>query len=154
METLLTEIRGETISFSIYKTKTKCIRENSIKKEISYIENNLNETNKDKLSSLQLELETLRKERLNVFFIRSRSNWIDNGEKVTNYFCNLEKQHVASKTMHCIEKENGINIFYQKEILKETKQFYKNLYTEPNNVVDFDLSEQLAGCSVKKLNEN
>ena len=154
LETLLMEIRGETISFSTYKAKTKCIREDSIKKEISYIENNLNETNKDRLSSLQLELETLRKERLNGSFIRSRSNWIDNREKVTNYFCNLEKQHVASKTMHYIEKEDGIHIFDQKEILKETKQFYENLYTEPNNVVDFDLSEQLAGCSVKTINEN
>ena len=57
---------------------------------------------------------------------------------------------LASKTMHYIEKEDGIHIFDQKEILKETKQFYENLYTEPNNVVDFDLSEQLAGCSVKK----
>ena len=50
LEKLLMEIRGETISFSTYKAKTKCIREDSIKKEISYIENNLNETNKDRLS--------------------------------------------------------------------------------------------------------
>ena len=55
LETLLMEIRGETISFSTYKAKTKCIREDSIKKEISYIENNLNETNRQaKLTTIRI----------------------------------------------------------------------------------------------------
>ena len=67
METLLMEIRGgETISFSSYKTKAKNQREKHIENEISFLETNLNETNKDRLSSLQSEL---RKEKLHCSFI-------------------------------------------------------------------------------------
>ena len=91
METLLMEIRGETISFSSNKKKAKNQREKHNENEISFLETNLNETNKDRLSSLQSELENLRIEKLHGSFIRSRANWVDSGEKVTKYFCNLEK---------------------------------------------------------------
>ena len=64
METLLMEIREETISFSSYKTKAKNQRGKHIENEISFLETNLNETNKYRLSSLQSELENLRKEKL------------------------------------------------------------------------------------------
>ena len=107
METLLMEIRGETISFSSYKTIAKNQREKHIENEISVLETNLNETNKDRLSSLQSELENLRKEKLHGSFIRFRANWVDSGEKVTKYFCNLEKQNIASKTIPFLETEDG-----------------------------------------------
>ena len=52
LETLLMEIRGETISYSSHKAKTKCQREKTLADEIVYLENNLNETNKDRLTIL------------------------------------------------------------------------------------------------------
>ena len=87
METLLMEIRGggETISFSSYKTKAKNQREKHTENEFSFLETNLNETNKDMLSSVQSELENVRKEKLHCSFIRSRANWVNSGEKVTKY---------------------------------------------------------------------
>ena len=74
---------------------------------------------------MKLELENLRKERLHGFFVRSRANWNDNGEKVTEYFCDLGKQHIASKTIHYIETENGNHVYDQNEILTETKNIMK-----------------------------
>ena len=95
LETLLMEIRGETISFSSHKIKTQNMRELFLQNKISEIELNLNDSNKDELVNLQKELENIRNEKMNEYFIRSRANWIDNGEKITKYFCNLEKQHIA-----------------------------------------------------------
>ena len=153
METLLMEIRGETISFSSYKTKAKNHREKQIVNEISFLETNLNETNKDRLSSLQSELENLRKETLHGSFIRSRANWVDSGEKVTKYFCNLEKQNIASKTILFIETEDGNHLFDQREILKEAQHYYETLYNEPNNLIDVNLEEDLKNCTSSKLDE-
>ena len=153
METLLMEIRGETISFSSYKTKAKNQREKHIEKEISFLETNLNETNKDRLSSLQSELENLRKEKLHGSFIRSRANWVDSGEKVTKYFCNLEKQNIASKTIPFIETEDGNHLFDQREILKEAKHYYETLYNESNNLIDVNLEDDLKNCTSNKLDE-
>ena len=153
METLLMEIRGETISFSSYKTKAKNQGEKHIENEISFLETNLNETNKDRLSSLQSELENLRKEKLHGSFIRSRANWADSGEKVTKYFCNLEKQNIASETIPLIETEDGNHLFDQREILKEAKHYYETLYNESNYLIDVNLEDDLKNCTSSKLDE-
>ena len=86
------EIRGDTISYASYKKKERNNHENKLSSEILILETNLNELNKERLLLLQTELTEIRENRLNGCFVRSRSNWIDNGEKDTHFFCNLEKQ--------------------------------------------------------------
>ena len=130
LETLLMEIHSETISFSSHKIKTQNMRELFLQNKISEIELNLNDSNNDELVNLQKELENIRNEKMNGYFIRSRANWIDNGEKITKYFCNLEKQHIASKFIPFIEKEDSSRIFDQRTILEEAKSYYENLYSE------------------------
>ena len=76
-------------------------------------------TNKDRLSSLQSELENLRKEKLHGSFIRSRANWVDSGEKVTKYFCNLEKQNIASKTIPFMRQKMAITYLTKGKSLKK-----------------------------------
>ena len=69
------------ISYSSHKAKNKCQRKKKKKKiedEIVYLENNLNETNTDRLSILNDQLENLRQEKLNGHFTRARAYWIEN----------------------------------------------------------------------------
>ena len=155
LETLLMEIRGETISLSSHKIKTQNMRELFLQNKISEIELNLNDSNKDELVNLQKELENIRNEKMNGYFIRSRANWIDNGEKITKYFCNLEKQHIASKFIPFIEKEDGSRIFDQKKILEEAKSYYEKLYSEQEHITDenSELTFDLQNCDITKLNE-
>ena len=54
------------------------------------------------------------------------SDWIDEGERPTNYFCGLKSQNFASKIIPKVEKEDGTIINDQFEILNEVKSFYKN----------------------------
>ena len=61
--------------------------------------------------------------------IRSRLRWISDGEKVTQYFCNLQKRNFVSKCMNSLKKNDG-EISEQSEILNETMQFYKKLYSK------------------------
>jgi hypothetical protein len=65
-------------------------------------------------------------------FIRSKAKWIQEGEKPSNYFCNLENRNYISKYMNCLKTENGKTLLTQDEILKETQKHYQNLYTAKN----------------------
>ena len=79
---------------------------------------------------MQQELSNIRETKLKGSFIRSRAKWIDEGEKPTKYFCNLEKQHSSSKTIPYIINNDGQSICDQKEMLTEAAKYYKTLYTE------------------------
>ena len=81
--------------------------------------------------------------------IRSRQEWIHKGEKPTNYFCNLENRNYTSKQMTFLEKNDNTLIFDNESIVKETKNFYQDLYS--NKEVDNVNLNDLA-ISPNKLN--
>ena len=90
LDTLLMEIRGKTISYSSYKKKETDNREKEIIKEIDKIEKSLNSDNIINLNILKEELLLLRKKKMDGHFIRSRAQFIEEGEKPSKFFCNLE----------------------------------------------------------------
>ena len=137
-ETLLLEIRGKTISYACHKKKTENLEEKNLLSEIERLEllNVLDEDSKKSLDENRTKLEILRNKKLQGMIIRSRMQWIDQGEKPSRYFCSLEKRNFVSKQMICLEKENGELVFETNEIIDETKNFYNNLYSKKdiNNV--------------------
>jgi hypothetical protein len=54
--------------------------------------------------------------------LRSRVQWIEEGEKPTKYFCGLESKNFTSKIIPKIERDDGKTITKQFDILKETKK--------------------------------
>ena len=74
--------------------------------------------------------------------IRSKAKDIDQGEKPTKYFCNLEKHNFISKTMTQLQKDDGTIISEQQEILKEAENFYKTLYQSRDSDLDEIYSEK------------
>lgn len=57
----------------------------------------LNEEENTELHNLQLQLDDLYTVKAKGAFIRSRARWIENGEKNSSYFFNLEKHRQAKK---------------------------------------------------------
>ena len=114
LETRLMEIRGSTISYSSHKKKCQINREQELMKQIEVIENNLNQDNEMLLINLQNELQLIREDKTKVNIIRSRAEWIENGEKPT-FFCNLEKYNYTNKTIPFLETPDG-NITYEQSI--------------------------------------
>ena len=51
-------------------------------------------------------------------------------KKQPNIFYNLEKRNFVSKCMNSLIKENGSTTNVQSELLQETMNFYKKLYTK------------------------
>ena len=73
---------------------------------------------------------------MQIVLTRSRARWIGEGEKVTNYFCNLAKRHCTSKIIRTIEKMDGTFLAEQVVIVRETKVFYENLYKQEDQIID------------------
>ena len=85
-------------------------------------------------------------------FIRSRAQDVENGEKPSKYFCNLESHNYLSKIIPKIEMPDGKVINNQTEILTEAKHFFENLYTSKDDKLDdIDLNIELAGLNIPKL---
>ena len=94
--------------------------------------------------------------------IRSRARWVEDSEKSTKYFYNLEKKNISIKQ---IKNENGNYATSNKDILEEQYTFYKKLYESDNisenNVRNYlnkinnlnKLSKQEAELLVGKITE-
>ena len=65
--------------------------------------------------------------------IRSRAQLIEEDEKPSKYFCNLETHNCLNKIIPKIEKEDGSFINNQDDILNEAKCFYETLYSSRDN---------------------
>lgn len=155
LETLLMEIRGKTISYASYKKKEKGKKEEELKREILMLEKRVDNGSMQILEDKKSELEQLRKEKLRGRVIRSRMQWIEEGEKPSSYFCGLESRNFTSKIIPKIEKENGEIVTNQYEILNEVKCFYEKLYQNRDEVHEGckfnDIKKGLKGSNHKKL---
>ena len=61
--------------------------------------------------------------------IRSRAKWMFEGEKPSNYFCNLENRNYVYKIMNKLYSKSGNSLTEQKDIIQENRNHYKSLYT-------------------------
>ena len=151
LETLLMEIRGKTISYASFKKKQNDSREKQLINEISILEENITE-NLHVIDNLKNELLSLRKIKMEGCLIRSRAQCIEEDEKPSKFFCNLESHNYLSKIIPKLELSNGNLITSQSEILSETKLFYENLYSSKDNQLDdVDLNEELNFYNIPKL---
>ena len=56
--------------------------------------------------------------------LRSRASWIAEGERITKYFCELEKRNYVSKQMIKLTANNGEEIHEVKDIITEVKTLF------------------------------
>jgi exonuclease III len=125
------KVRDYTIAFctKINQNNKKYLHD--LENKINIIDESLNvEYNKYfqmKKEELTNELKIYYEKSLKGAQIRSRAKYIEDGEKSTSYFLNLERKH---QTNNNIVKLNigGKTISGQEEILNECVNFYENLY--------------------------
>ena len=109
LETLLMELRGKSISYSSFIKKENETQEKEIERKIEEIEHNLTPENSIALDELKDQLQTLRKHKMHGHLIRSRAKIIEEDEKPTKYFCNLETHNYSNKIIPKIEKSDRSN---------------------------------------------
>ena len=101
------------------------------------------------LADKQEELENIRKQKVKGFITRTRLQWLDEGEKPTSYFCNLEKINYVEKTMKKIQMKNGKLLMNQREILEDLRQFYSDLFEKKDKNKQVLISPQIASQVTK-----
>ena len=133
-ETLLMELRGKSISYASHKKKMENNLEIKLTQEISNLESKevLDDGDINLLGRKKTELEAIRNKKIQGMIIRSRHQWIHKGEQPTNYFCKLENRNFNAKHMNFLEKSDNTLIFENEEIVEETKNYYKELYSKKN----------------------
>ena len=115
------EIRGKTISYATYKKKEEAKTEKELVEEIQLFEADLKHNSVPLLEEKKNQVQAIRNRRLGGMMVRSRVKWLQDGERASRYFCNLEKRNYTSRSMSFIETRDGQAVFSQKEILDETK---------------------------------
>ena len=73
--------------------------------------------------------------------IRSKAKWSKQGEKVTRYFCSLEKKRQRDRTMKSIKDKHDNSISEPTKLVNVVKEFYASLYKE--EPVDSNLQDTL-----------
>lgn len=142
LDFLLMKIRSKTIAYATHKKRKTKEQENKLIKDIQILEAKQIKTEEDLkiLTDKNRELLLLREKHIEGVLLRSKAKWIAEGEKITKYFCNLEKRNYISKRMTKLSTEN-ISITDPNEIKTEVHRFYENLYKQNDNVKDCNISD-------------
>ena len=125
------EIRTATIAYA--KTQARMRRDYSIDllKDINTVESKLSTNPSDELveqyNSLKSEFERLESIKTKGTMLRSKAKWIEDGEKNTKYFINLEKRNYKAKHITKIICDNQ-EITDGKHILQSEQTYYSTLY--------------------------
>ena len=80
-----------------------------------------------------------------VLLLRSRARWISDGEKVSKYFCSVEKRHFASEHMNklilnqgeevsALKLANFIKKYMRKKRLLEIAKLQRNCTYNSNSI--------------------
>ena len=155
LEMLLLRIRGETIKFSSHLKRKQNQKEKYLIADIAHLENTqIGQTNMTLLEDKKIELENLRKEKINGQIIRARMQWLNEGEKPSRFFCKLESRHFVEKTIRKLKTNTGSTITDQKKILSEIESFYKDLFKRDQSLPEnFNYAENIARLGLKSVNE-
>ena len=155
LDVLLMKIRSATISYASMKKRKQEERQSELERDIANLEQQraLTEEENNRLLENKQELILIREKKMKGVLLRSRARWVANGEKITKYFCALEKRNYISKTMNKLTVRDGKEIFDKGEIMKEVTRFYENLYTG-KELERADISEmvsELPSLSVEEI---
>lgn len=140
-------INGRFIEFSKKYSIDKAKNNNKVFKElqekIEMLRNQIEVTSPDlevvqEFQEVQNNLKMHMERKANGAFIRSRTQFYQEGERSSKYYFSLEKSNANRKTMRQIKNTDGITITDQKLILQEQVKYFKKLY-KTNKDVAFNL---------------
>ena len=151
------KIRELSLSFSKEKRKKEKNSEIILIQELNSIDSRLasNPNNRDLIAQrerIKLHLEVYTSRAAKSAQVRSRVKFIEEGEKNTKYFLNLEKARANDKIMDRLKTPSGI-ITNQSSILEEQVKYYKEIHTINRPFKEDELTNFLHDTNVKQISE-
>ena len=103
-------------------------------------------------TALKEELRLIYENKGKGSIIRSKTRWIEHGEKPTKYFFNLEKRNYNRKVIKSLKQSDEQTILDEAKILEEIEAYYKYLYTSPLDTAGSDLFDDfITNLDITKL---
>ena len=136
------EIRSLTIQFSKEKVKAQREHENNLNKRFTelsaLVQEDPSPPKLKELDSIKAEFESLNAMKTEGQRIRSRAQWINEGEKCSKYFLNLEKRNYDMKHLQKLKISENEFTTDPNKIMDLQKEFYEKLYGNNDRTDDFD----------------
>ena len=128
------KIREESISYSKSKAKERRKKMQDIERKLEFCEEKIAETptqeNLANLESAKVEYENEYNYIVRGSMIRSRETWLEQGEKNSKYFLNLETRNKKKSCIRKLVRDNDEETTDSKTIMNEIYNFYSDLYEE------------------------
>ena len=102
---------------------------------------------------LKTELQSIYDHKGKAAIFRSKCRWVENGERPTKYFFNLERKNHNKKAIRELRIEDDLTTYNDKEILAAIERYYKTLYTCTINTHDNDLNDFIEHLDIPKLTD-
>ncbi len=124
------KVKEAAIKIGKYSSKQMRLKQREIVTSINILCSKavLSSEEKAKLENLKNQLDNLFLDKARGAFVRSRACWIEEGEKNSSYFFNLEKQRQTKKKISKLNV-NGAVTGELDLINKAVRDFYSNLYS-------------------------
>ena len=120
-------IKQLAIQHSVRLSREKLNRKRELEAEFAQI-NSHTPLDPTRVEDLKTALAELQAESQSGAQIRSRAQWIEEGERPTKYFFNLENKNQTKKTITELTSPTGECLTTNKQILGELRRFYQSLY--------------------------
>ena len=115
-----------------------------------------NDTKYEEYVQYKAEWEELLNHKANVIKLSAKAKWIEDGEKNTKFFLNLEKRNANSKYIKKLIDKDDKEITELEKIINEEVEYYEDLYTSKvKRTSDIRIIENdfLTNKNIPKLNE-
>ena len=132
------EIHQFTIDYCKTQAKIRRQVENELREQyndaaLKFEMDNTSE-NLEAIENIKSQIEEINKFKSTGAHLRSKAEYIEENERSTAYFLNLEKRNYKMKHIKKLNISDTETILNPKDILNEEMLFYKKLYTKNNNV--------------------
>ena len=122
-ETIKCVVRGDNIIYSVKKSKERMKLQSNLEKDIADLElqysQSLDHTVLNVIDVKKRDLENIYDYRAKGAILRSKARYVEDGEKNSSYFLNLEKRNYTKKCIHELKNIDGDVITGSNAILDE-----------------------------------
>ena len=157
------ELRAKTIKYSKEKRSQLRNEEKALQEELQELDRKIcnndvfDQETLEKYESAKGKLKRIHDIRGKEAIFRSKTKWLEQGERPTKYFFNLEKNNYEKKLIREVKLENGEIISNFAQVNKEIEDFYGKMYT--SKMFGSDVSEHnhnshkfIEGLNIPQLN--
>ena len=161
-ELIKMEIRNATISYAKYKAKVSRDRAEDIKRQLEQLDDTIcnnffsPDTNQILLhyDNLKSELQSLYENKGKQAMFRAKCRWVEQGERPTKYFFNMEKRNYNKKTIRELRLEDESTTINDKQILDQIEVYFRDLYTSEKTFSQEEYDEFTQHSQMPKLSDD